>query len=69
MQTQYLTPAGLVDRWDGAVTIGTLANWRSKGEGPDFQKFGSRVRYPLDAVIKYEEAMRVAVTKKRGRTE
>lgn len=55
-QPKFLTPAQVVARWNGAVTTGTLANWRSKKEGPAFQKFGSRVRYPLAAVEAYESA-------------
>lgn len=51
---EYLTPAQLTKRWNNAVTTGTLANWRSKGVGPSFAKFGSRVRYPLDSVQKWE---------------
>lgn len=50
----YLTPAQLVDRWNKAVTIGTLSNWRSKGIGPAFTKFGKSVRYPLESVQAYE---------------
>ena len=50
----YLTPAELVKRWSGAVTTGTLANWRNKGKGPAFSKFGSSVRYPLEKVLVYE---------------
>lgn len=50
----YLTPAELVARWNGAVTKGTLANWRSKGKGPAFQKFGSNVRYPIAKLEAYE---------------
>lgn len=53
---EYLTPAELVKRWGGAVTTGTLANWRSKGIGPAFAKFGSRVRYPLVRVVEWESA-------------
>lgn len=58
---KYLTPAQVVERWGDAVTTGTLANWRSKSTtenpvGPGFQKFGSRVRYPLAAVEAYERA-------------
>lgn len=52
---EYLTPAQLILRWDGAVTTGTLANWRSKGEGPAYSKFGSRVRYPIAKVVAWEE--------------
>ena len=63
---KYLTPQQLLDRWkdaDGAppVVAGTLANWRSKTNkgtptGPAFQKFGTKVRYPVDAVVAYERA-------------
>ncbi|MFH0025054.1 hypothetical protein ACFZAC_26150 [Pseudomonas fluorescens] len=51
---KYLKPSELCDRWNGATTIGTLANWRSKGKGPPFIKFGSSVRYPIDLVEKWE---------------
>ncbi len=51
---KYLTPAELSKRWDGAVTVGTLANWRSKGKGPVYAKFGSSVRYPLSKVEAWE---------------
>lgn len=51
---EYLTPAQLAQRWEGAVTTGTLANWRCKGSGPAFAKFGSRVRYPLASVVLWE---------------
>lgn len=53
---EYLTPAELSKRWNGAVTTGTMANWRSKGIGPAFAKFGSRVRYPLARVVEWEAA-------------
>lgn len=53
---EYLTPAELSKRWGGAVKTGTLANWRSKGLGPAFAKFGSRVRYPLTKVVEWEAA-------------
>lgn len=36
--------------------IQTLANWRSKGEGPKFFKIGKKVRYPLAEVEKWEAA-------------
>lgn len=58
---RYLTPEQLVERWEGAVCVGTLANWRSKTlngrpAGPSFQKFGTRVRYAVSAVEEYERA-------------
>lgn len=53
---EYLTPAELSKRWGGAVQTGTLANWRSKGIGPAYVKFGHRVRYPLAQVVDWEAA-------------
>lgn len=53
---EYLTPAQVIERWDGAVTMQTLANWRSKRKGPPFQKFGTRVRYPLASLAAWEAA-------------
>ncbi|ANN86147.1 putative MerR family transcription regulator [Enterobacter phage Arya] len=53
-QSAYLTPQELVQRWNGAVTTGTLANWRNQGKGPAYTKFGSRVRYKLESVEAYE---------------
>lgn len=52
---EYLTPSELSKRWGGAVTKGTLANWRSKRKGPPFVKFGHSVRYRVDQVIGWEE--------------
>lgn len=54
LKTDFLTPAQVVERWNHAVTVGTLANWRSEGKGPPFQKFGSRVRYPLTTLVAWE---------------
>lgn len=51
---QNLTPAQLVQRWNGAVSIGTLSNWRAQGKGPAYLKFGRSVRYPLRAVELWE---------------
>lgn len=54
----FLTPAGLVARWDGAVSVGTLANWRAQSRGPGFTKIGSKVAYPLDQVEAYERELK-----------
>lgn len=58
-QPRWLTPEQLLQRWEGVVVAGTLANWRSKTNqgaptGPAFQKFGTKVRYPIEAVEAYE---------------
>lgn len=51
---KFLTPAEVSARWNGAVSVGTLANWRSAGRGPAFQKFGTRVRYPAAGLEQWE---------------
>lgn len=53
---QYLTPGELVQRYRGSITIRTLANWRSTGEGPRYTKIGGRVLYPVDAVKSWEHS-------------
>lgn len=50
----YMTPRELVERYRDAITIRTLANWRSTGEGPRYTKIGGRVLYPVDAVNQWE---------------
>jgi excisionase family DNA binding protein len=37
------------------VSKGTLANWRNKGEGPRFVKFGRRVLYPESELAAFEQ--------------
>lgn len=50
----YLTPGQLAARYLGTISVRTLANWRSKGEGPPFVKIGGRVLYSVAAVIEWE---------------
>lgn len=52
---ENFTPAEVVKRWNGAVTVGTLANWRAQGKGPTYIKLGSRVRYPLSRLVEWEQ--------------
>lgn len=56
MEVQYLTPNELAARYKGSITVRTLANWRSTGNGPRFTKIGGRVLYPVDAVIEWEKS-------------
>jgi hypothetical protein len=51
----YLTPNELAARYKGAITVRTLANWRSTGNGPRFTKVGGRVLYPVSAVQDWEK--------------
>jgi len=54
-EKQFLRAADVVTRWNNAVTIGTLANWRCQGKGPPVQRVGSRVLYPLDKLVAWEQ--------------
>lgn len=51
----FLTPEDLVARWQRAVTIKTLRNWRAMGRGPKFVVIGGKARYPLDRVEAWEK--------------
>lgn len=52
--SQYFTPAELCARYKGLVSERTLANWRSRGEGPSFVKIGGRVLYRAREVALWE---------------
>jgi hypothetical protein len=41
------------------VSLGHLANERSKGVGPEYQKIGGKVFYPLDKLKKFLAASTV----------
>lgn len=61
VHSQYLTPAELIERYKKTITIRTLANWRSIGEGPKYTKIGGRVLYPLDGVTSWEASRTLGV--------
>lgn len=50
----FLTEDEISDRYRGAVSPGTLRNWRSKGSGPPFLKIGKSVLYPLEGLLAWE---------------
>jgi hypothetical protein len=50
----FLTEGELLSRYRGAVTAGTLRNWRAKGLGPSFVKIGKAALYPLAALEAWE---------------
>lgn len=60
-QPAFLTPHQLAQRWNGVVTTGTLANWRSKKVGPPFTKLRGRILYPTAQVEAWETANLQAV--------
>jgi hypothetical protein len=44
---KYLTAEEVSERYRGAVSVGTLRNWRAQRVGPAFVKIGKAVLYPL----------------------
>ena len=45
---KYLTAEEVSERYRGAVSVGTLRNWRAIRVGPPFVKIGKAVLYPAD---------------------
>lgn len=41
------------------VPTGTLANWRSRGDGPAFIRIGHNIRYLTSDLIAFREANRI----------
>jgi DNA-binding transcriptional MerR regulator len=57
-----MTPHELADRYNGKVTIRTLANWRSAGISPPFTKVGGRIFYRLEDIEQWERNRTVSST-------
>lgn len=52
---RFLTPQDLSNHWSNSISVMTLANWRSRGRGPQYVKVGGRVLYPAAKVAEWEE--------------
>ena len=61
----YLTPAEVVARFKGRITIKSLANWRSIGSGPPFTKVGGKALYPVSGLTDWEKSRTFTVTPTR----
>ncbi len=57
MQNNWLTPDELAARW--RMNVGTLGVWRCNRRGPAYNKFGGKVMYSLQDIIKYEEENKI----------
>lgn len=53
MNDEILTPKELAARWK--TSVDALAQERYRGQGPHYLKLGSRVRYRLSDILKYEQ--------------
>jgi Helix-turn-helix domain len=52
---QFLSPADVSSRYQGNISVRTLANWRSQGTGPAFTKIGGSIMYPLSRLLEWED--------------
>lgn len=50
---EFLTSKELSERW--RLSGQTLANWRAARTGPSFIRISNRVRYPIAAIIAFEQ--------------
>ena len=57
---RYLDPHGLANRL--GVKLPTVTSWRQKKIGPDYIKAGRLIRYPVDAVERWEQQQTVHST-------
>lgn len=53
----FLSPKMVEERYH--IKVGTLANWRSQGRGPEYVKLGRKILYPLDGLTEWCRACRV----------
>ena len=51
--TPYLNQKQLARRWN--VSHRTIERWRAEGRGPAWVKFGGRILYRIDDVVRYEQ--------------
>lgn len=67
-QEIYLTPEKVAERFGRQLSVRTLANWRSAGNGgPPFMKLGGKVLYPLSKLIEWERKRTVTSTAEYSR--
>lgn len=54
VEDQFLTPDELVSRYNRNISVKTLANWRTKGGGPEYIKIGGKIMYSKSSVVLWE---------------
>lgn len=69
MDSKFLTPKEVSERYRGGVSIGTLRNWRAMKIGPSFVKIGKAVLYPINELEAWDERNRVNCRASRHLTE
>ena len=60
----FLTPKELAEQL--RMHVGTLANWRSHGIGPEFRRMGGKIVYPIPQLRKWLDNTVFARTSEYG---
>jgi len=55
---EFLTEAEIVTRYRGAITPGTLKNWRHQKSGPPWVRVGRVALYPRSELLIWEHRQR-----------
>jgi len=53
-----LTPQQVSERYAGSISVRTLANWRTQGDGPAYVKIGAKVLYRMADIESWEARRR-----------
>ncbi len=59
VESTYLTPEEVAERYRGGVSVGTLRNWRAQRVGPSFIKIGKAILYPTTELDAWDEKNKV----------
>ena len=51
MEKILFTPIEVAEKYN--IAVGTLANWRSQGRGPEYVKYGRKVLYPVSEMDRW----------------
>lgn len=64
-ESKFLTAEEVSERYRGAVTVGTLENWRALRIGPPFVKIGKAVLYPVEELDAWDRQNMVVCRKSK----
>ncbi|HWL47936.1 MAG TPA: DNA-binding protein [Sphingomonadaceae bacterium] len=64
-ESKFLTAEEVSERYRGAVTVGTLENWRALRIGPPFVKIGKAVLYPIEELDAWDRQNMVVCRKSK----
>ncbi len=65
-EPKFLTIEEVFDRYRGAISTGTLRNWRSLRIGPPFVKLGKTILYPVEHLDRWDQENFVTCHARKG---